>query len=170
MHKYRIYCETDSKFEYVIASVEPTKCPVNDVHTIKADCACIVQQDIMINDGTLKKLTLADYKQLRYNEIDGKTLALIDGGFTHDGQVFSLSVFAQMNWHTLKNQTGEFTFPKNVSRKNNTKHSLSQANVDTLWDDGKVFIENILDVGRNLKQDVFDADDETEVDAVVDGR
>jgi hypothetical protein len=32
--KYRIYCETDSKYEYVWGEDAPTKCPVDTAHTV----------------------------------------------------------------------------------------------------------------------------------------
>lgn len=170
MNKWRLYNETSGQYENVIASGEPTLCPSNPTDVVRVDSCVIIEKDIKVNDGTPKELSLDDYKQLRYNEIDGKSLAMLDTGFTHDGQVFSLSIYAQTNWHALMDEKSQFTFPKDVSRKNNTKHSLTDANVSVLWNDGKAFVESILDAGRDLKQQIFDAVDEAAVDLIIDNR
>jgi len=115
-------------------------------------------------------LSLAEYKQVKYDAIDAKTIQLIGTGFVHDSETFSLSLGAQTNWHALKNQTSEFTFPKDVSTKGNNKYSLTEANVSVLWAAGKVALDGHLTTGRDLKKSVFDAVDEAGVDAVVDNR
>ena len=169
MNKYKLFStENPTTEQFFISDSEPTTCP--DGGTLDSQSVVIVKSGVLVNDGTPTDLTLADYKKLRYNEIDGKSMALIDTGFTHDSKVFSLSSFAQLNWHTLMNQTAQFTFPKDVSLKNNSKHSLTEANVSVLWADGKAFIESVIDGGRNLKQSIFDAVDESAVDAIIDNR
>jgi hypothetical protein len=42
VNKYRIKCLTDSKFEYVWATEEPTACPVNSQHSIDQSATVIV--------------------------------------------------------------------------------------------------------------------------------
>lgn len=42
IYKYRVYCTTDSKYEYVWAETEPTACPVNTAHTIDTNTITIV--------------------------------------------------------------------------------------------------------------------------------
>lgn len=36
-YKYRIYCDTDSKWEYIWDTVEPTVCPTNAGHTVNSN-------------------------------------------------------------------------------------------------------------------------------------
>jgi hypothetical protein len=170
MDKYKVYCETDNKWECVIASAEPTVCPTNGAHTLRAGSANILDKDILVNDGTPKELTLADYKQLRFNEIDGKTLALLAPGFTYDSKTFSLSSNAQLNWSEIHSNKTEFTFPLDVSTIDNDTYALAEANVDAFWTAGKDKVQEHIDSGRVLKKSVKDAVDEAAVDAVVDNR
>lgn len=170
MNKYRIYCTTDSKMEYVIASAEPTECPTNAAHTVSSDSICIIQKDVKVNDGTPTDLTLSDYKQLRYNEIDGKTMALIAPGFTYDGKQFSLSIPAQNNWSGLHDNSADFIFPYDITTIDNDTYSLTSANLNAFWTAAKDVLEDKLGTGRALKKQIFDAADEAAVDAVVDNR
>ena len=54
IYKYRIYCVTDSKYEYQWAEQEPTTCPTNTGHTIDSSQTTIVQtkedQSIIIKE------------------------------------------------------------------------------------------------------------------------
>lgn len=170
MNKYKIYCETDSKWEEVIASVEPTQCPVDNVHTVKADSVSVIENDILVRDGTALSITLAELKQLRYNEIDGKTAALIAPGFTYDGKQFSLSVTAQMNWNGLKTNEADFSWPVAISTIDNYEYSLAQANLSAFWTAGRDVVKAALDGGRDLKKQIYDAIDEAAVNAIVDNR
>lgn len=170
MDKWRLYNETLGQYEYVIASSEPTRCPSNQDDVLRVGSCVIIEEDIKVNDGTPKELTLDEYKQLRYNEIDAKSMIMLDNGFTHEGQQFSLSIYAQTNWHALMDEKSQFTFPKDISRKNNSKHVLSEDKVSVLWHDGKNYVENILNEGRNLKQQVFESDNKASVDAIIDNR
>lgn len=47
LHKYKIHCQTDAKFEYTdfrdSALVVPTTCPVNTAHVVTADSAAVVE-------------------------------------------------------------------------------------------------------------------------------
>lgn len=43
LYKYRIYCVTDSTYEYVWAEEEPTTCPTNTAHTIDTTSITIVE-------------------------------------------------------------------------------------------------------------------------------
>jgi hypothetical protein len=169
MNKYRVYCETDGWVE-VIASTEPTMCPIDNGHTLRTGTTAIIETNILVNDGTPKELTLSDYKTLRYNEIDAKTGALIGAGFTYDSKQFSLSSAAQRNWSEIHSNQTEFTFPLAISTLDNDEYSLASANVNAFWTAGKDALKGHLDSGRALKKSVFDAVDEAAVDAVVDNR
>lgn len=168
--RYRIYCDTDSKWEFVFASSPPTVCPTDGGHTVRSDSVVKVQSDVLVNDGTAKSLALPDYKQLRHNEIDGNTKALIGAGFTYDSKTFSASINAQTNWNTLKDQEAEFTWPVNISTLDNDEYSLTAANLDAFWIAARDAIKGHLDSGRTLKKTIFDAANESAVDAVVDSR
>ena len=37
LYKYRIYCQTDSKWEYIWNDIAPTTCPVNVAHTVNSN-------------------------------------------------------------------------------------------------------------------------------------
>lgn len=42
VHKYRVYCTTDSKYEFTWGETEPTTCPTNTGHTINTSLTTIV--------------------------------------------------------------------------------------------------------------------------------
>jgi hypothetical protein len=113
---------------------------------------------------------LASLKEYRYNQIDAKTSELIQQGFTYDSKQFSLSLPAQTNWHAIKNQKSEFTFPVTVSTLDNSGYDLSQANVDVFWQQGKDTLKGYIDTGRVLKKQIFDAPDIASVNAIIDNR
>ena len=122
-------------------------------------------REININD-----LSLEEFKELKFKEIDMNTGGLISKGFVHDSKTFSLSGNAQANWHTLKNQKAEFTFPKDVTTKNNDTYSLADVDVDTFWESGKLVIEGHLTSGRNLKKAIFDATTKDAIKLIIDNR
>jgi hypothetical protein len=46
IYKYRVYCQTDSTYEYVWNETEPTKCPENTSHTIDSTITTIVEERV----------------------------------------------------------------------------------------------------------------------------
>ena len=73
-------------------------------------------------DATLaahEAISLVDSKQLRYNEIDEKTKSLINDGFIYDSETFSLSTPAQTNWNSFHSNESEFSWPLEISTKDN---------------------------------------------------
>ena len=129
-------------------------------------------------DGT----SLADYEELEYvdhkkaekiAEIDARTVELIEAGFDYNGEHFSMSPAAQMNWTQLQvhNITGAVTFPVGVSTSDDGEYQLQDAA------DFVGFITAIAglkiasyDGGRVLKLQVKAATTLAEVAAVVDNR
>jgi len=171
MKKYRLHCNTDNKNEFVISDSVPSDCPIDAGHLIDSSSVCIVDNDVLVNDGTPKNLPLSDYKQLRYNEIDGKTMSLIFGqGFTFDSHQFSLSIPAQGNWTNIKTNISDFTFPLDVTTVDNNTYSLSETDVVAFWTAGRDAVKTNMDSGRVLKKSVYDATTSAQVDAVVDNR
>lgn len=65
LYKYQIYCETDSKWEYVWRDSPPSICPVNNNHTVNSDTVSVVESinknDISYGDGTI----VDSYNRLR---------------------------------------------------------------------------------------------------------
>jgi len=136
-----------------------------------------VYGDSLSNESALGTLvedhgyeTLAELKDRRYNEIDYKTMTLIAPGFTYDGTTFSLSISAQMNWSSIKENTSDFTFPLNISTIDNYEYTLAEADVCDFWCEGRDTVKGHLDSGRALKKSVHDAADEAAVDVVTDTR
>lgn len=170
MDKYKVWCNDDSKWECVIASTSPTACPTNPAHTIDLTKSVSTTLDIKVNDGCPKELTLADYKQLRYNEIDWKTEQLILTGFIYDSETFSLSAYAQSNWTALKTSTADFVWPVEITAMNNNVYSLTEANLLAFWTAARDGVKDHLDSGRALKKTIFDATTEVAIDAVIDAR
>ncbi len=117
-----------------------------------------------------KELTVAEEKELRYNEIDAKTRELITAGFEFEGNVFSLSGNAQLNWSEVHTNQNQFTFPLAISMKNHDTYDIPQNKVQPFWSAAKDTVKGHLDSGRVLKKSVFDATTKAQVNAVIDNR
>lgn len=44
VNHYRVFCETDGKFEYLWSESDPTDCPINSSHTIDTDKTTIIER------------------------------------------------------------------------------------------------------------------------------
>ena len=64
-----MYNETKDQWEFVISDAVPTVLPDNPADTVRAGSVSITHQDVKVNDGTAKQLTLPNYKLLRFDEI-----------------------------------------------------------------------------------------------------
>lgn len=125
----------------------------------------------MIREAFKAGMTLEEYKEARYDEIDSKTASIIiEAGFTYDSIVFSTSRVAQFNWSNLKNSKSTFTFPKDISTKAHGTYSLAEANVDAFWLAGKNVVDPLIDAGRVLVQSITDAVDIAAVKLITDAR
>ena len=73
VHKYRVWCNTDSKYVEVWAEEEPTTCPENNGHSIDPDKTVIVEtvsEDFPLSDIDEKKIAVhPSYKP----RVEGKT-------------------------------------------------------------------------------------------------
>ena len=149
---------------------------VDDAYDFAGNNATEIVTNIQTWFDTLAKsniypvLTLLEYKKVRYDEIDLRTRQLVSVGFGFDGQVFSLSPPAQLNWTNVKSSKADFTYPLMISTLNNNEYSLSNANVEGFWTAGKDTLKGHLDTGRILKKSIFDAVDKAAVDVVEDDR
>lgn len=168
--KYRIYCETDQKYEYVISDVLPVACPVNPAHDMRAGSAVIIEAVEKL-DGTIVSLPLAEQKILKNQAIDSRTKELIDQGFIYNGIAFSASETAQRNWLAVDQLKDDLVFPFGISTKDDGEYLLAdiaEAHIFTLTGLGS--IEPHYASGRALKQLVNAAIDQAALDAIVDNR
>ena len=70
LNKYRLYCNTDSTYEYIWSETEPTTCPTNTAHTIDANQTAIIERREP-NTITIKEETTPTngyYRFQGYNE------------------------------------------------------------------------------------------------------
>lgn len=114
--------------------------------------------------------TLTELKSEKYLEIDGNTVALIAAGFQFDGESFSLSAGAQLNWSEIHTNKLLLTFPLEISTLDNNTYDLELLDVEDFWSAALNGVKTHLDSGRALKKQVFDAADKAAVLAVVDNR
>lgn len=112
---------------------------------------------------------LQNNKSLRISEVDYRTRELISNGFTYDGNLFSMSEFAQINWDDIKANSTDYSFPLEIPTKT-YKYSLTQGNLNAFWGAKSDFKWGYLDSGRALNVSITDATTQTELDAVIDNR
>ena len=177
MDKYRVYCETHG-WQEVIASAEPTVCPVDDVAELRAGSAAIIERDVYENvDNIATELVLDDYKRLKINSIDRRTGELIALGFefpASSGNIFSLSASAQTNILALDNTRDDpaMVYPINYNTidDKDVYQVIDSATLHNMYLTALSVKKGHLDSGTSLKDLVRAATTETEVDAVVDNR
>ena len=175
MDRYRMYNETKNQWEFVISDQVPTVLPDNPGDSVRAGSVAITHQDVKVNDGTTKQLTLDNYKLLRIDEIDIRTGELIFQGFEYpsaSGNIFSFSTNAQSNLLGTYSAKDLLTYPFGWSLKDDSAvyqiaDSTEMANffltalgTKKAWQDS----------GTALKQAIKAAIDEAGVDAVIDNR
>jgi hypothetical protein len=175
MDRYRMYNETKDQWEFVISDVEPTVLPDNPADTVRAGSVSITHQNVLVNDGTAKQLTLPNYKLLRFDEIDKRTGEKITEGFEFppaSGNVFSFSANAQSNLLGTYSAKDLLTYPFGWSTKDD--HLVYQ--IADVAEMSNFFLTALgtkkawQDSGTALKQAVEAATDEAEVDAIIDNR
>lgn len=115
-------------------------------------------------------LSLAEKQAQRIIDIDAKTRELIAEGFAFDGQKFSLSTQAQMNWITLVSCASHFAWPMNVTTLANTTYKLQAENLAGFFTAGSTVVAVAVGSGRALKIAVNAANNQSDLDAVVDTR
>jgi len=126
-----------------------------------------------IKDGSLMDTTVKIHdstiidKQVRIDAIDAHTGELILEGFAYDGETFSLSDFAQINWNNIKGNISDLTFPMDISTKTNGKYSLIEEKVVPFWNAKEGMVTGYLESGRDLVVAISAATTQEELDAVV---
>ena len=123
---------------------------------------------------TIEGLTLEQYKEMRYKEIDTRTAEIITQGFTYQNKVFSLSQNAQINILAI-NETREdpaLSYPIIY----NTIDDLDSYSVTDATDLHNMYLtalgtkKGVVDSGTALKDSVRIAVNETEVELIIDNR
>jgi len=130
---------------------------------------------VEMNQSEKDVVDAADFviaKATRRNLIDYQSGVLIAGGFTYDSTQFSLSANAQINWTNVHQNRANWSYPLKVSIfALSGEYSLTnQTTVENFYNTGIQRVKTILDGGRQLKIDINNAADQTELDAVVDDR
>lgn len=98
---------------------------------------------------------------------DAKTAETIFEGFTYDGNLFSMSTSAQINWTNLFFIPDEM-FPLNVSTKNDeTVYSLALANRQAFYGAALTHKNGALQAGNALKAAAKAATTIAELEAVL---
>jgi hypothetical protein len=173
MDKFKVYCETDG-WVHVVSSAEPTVCPNDSGHTLRAGSAAVIQQDIYINDGTPTELTLDEYKELRYHEIDTRTSEIVLLGFTYQSKVFSLSQNAQINLLALDETRDDpaLTYPiiYNTIDDLDSYTVADSTDLHTMYLTALATKKGTVDSGTTLKTSIRNATTQAEVDAIIDNR
>lgn len=116
---------------------------------------------------------LDDYKQLRYQQIDKKDEALIKQGFTHNGQVFSLSNNAQKTWLMLHQMRTFLTYPftKTVLDDSLPPYTIAdQVELETMALTILGAVNGIISSGDVLKDSIRAAATKGAIDLIVDTR
>jgi hypothetical protein len=97
--------------------------------------------------------SVEDYKKYLIDIIDEKTSESIALGFNFEGNIFSMSTNAQINWSNLLN-IPEQLFPLQVSTKDNEVYMLALANRLNFYLTALGTKKARLDAGNALKQQV----------------
>jgi hypothetical protein len=174
MNKYKVYCEIDGWIE-VISNAEPTVCPIDGGHTLRAGSAVIIETDIKENpNGIATELPLADYKNLKHNAIDRRTGELIEGGYVYSTKTFSFSPNAQINivalFATKDNPALIYPIKYNTIDDLDTYDIANAADLEGMYLTALGTKKAHLDSGTVFKDAVRAAVDEAGVDAVIDNR
>ena len=110
--------------------------------------------DVENSQVILKDKSAAEIRRIKIAEIDSETQQSIAEGFTYDGQTFSLSQNAQLNWQRLLllHQNKLFGESRRISTKDNQTYVLKAANLQAFIRAGQSAIETALEAGRSRKQ------------------
>jgi hypothetical protein len=123
---------------------------------------------------TIQALSLEEYKDVRYKEIDARTEEKILLGFSYQGKVFSMSANAQTNILALDNTRDDPALIYPITY--NTLDDLDSYNVVDSTDLHNMYLTALatkkawVDSGTLLKDSVRDAIDEQAVQAIIDNR
>ena len=153
---------------------------VNFAGAVSATNKFIVYGDSIADQTTLDNIvlnheavSLDEYKLNRIKDIDQRTQELISNGFPYDGEMFSLSEHAQLNWIGMKTAdiSDLLTFPMGITTIDDKEYLIqSKTSLTTFYITGLGYKKAILDSGRSLKTQIKTAVDVAGIDGVIDAR
>ncbi len=117
--------------------------------------------------------SLEDQKVARICCVDMKTQSLIATGFAYDGNTFSLSGSAQLNWTGLlaADASGLVDYPHTVTTQDDQEYQIgSSTQLKLFIGSAMMAIEVPIATGRALKLALNAATTQAELDAVIDNR
>ena len=109
--------------------------------------------------------TLDEYKKHLIDLQDKKTENLILSGFTFDGNLFSLSINAQINWSNLLNFP-QVMFPLNLSTKDDNIYILNFSNVQNFYFTSLGRKSECLQLGNDIKKRINESLTIAELDLI----
>lgn len=108
---------------------------------------------------------LDEYKKHLIDLQDKKTEDLILSGFTFDGNLFSLSINAQINWSNLLN-IPQVMFPLNLSTKDDNIYILTFSNVQNFYFTALGRKNECLQLGNLVKKRINESTTTEELDLI----
>ena len=139
-----------------------------DKLTIVMDAALSAGEKTALDAVVAAHDTLATYKAAKIAEVDAETHRRISLGFTHNATLFSLSMEAQTNWLGLKAFSSDFTYPLDVSAKDESIYAIAdETEALTMAAVAAGTKDAHLSPGRTVKAAVLAAADEAAVDAAA---
>lgn len=109
--------------------------------------------------------SLSNYKKSLIDLQDKKTENLILSGFTFDGNLFSLSKNAQINWSNLLNIPSSM-FPLNLSTKDDTIYVLNFSDVQNFYFAALSKKNECLQFGNDVKKRINESKNIAELDLI----
>lgn len=100
--------------------------------------------------------TIEEYRNYLVDLVDNKTSESITGeGFQYDGETFSMSFNAQINWSNILNIPSQL-FPLPVSTRDNEIYYLSEENKTAFYLSALAAKNSKLQAGNVKKQEIKD--------------
>lgn len=173
MDKYRVISiESPLLYQEIISSGVPTVCPNGE--TICERKTIKLEKDIRFNDGSFKEVTIEDAKFLRLNEIDRKTEAIIQTGYSFAGKQFSLSINGQTNILALDNSKDDpaITYPIGFNTIDDSETFMipDSATLHGMYLTALGTKKAYLNSGTDLKTLINACSTVEEVDSIIDNR
>lgn len=115
-------------------------------------------------------ISLDDNRNAKLEAIDGRTDAIIDGGFDFDSNHFSLSAEAQTNWLGMATLHDSLPWPFEVTTGANIGYLLTLENLGAFIAAGIAVIQKAVSTGRVLKIQCVNAQTQADLDKIMDTR
>jgi len=165
INKYRIYCTTDNKWEYIWDTSAPTTCPVNGVHTVNANSVSILGnvkriQDI---DTTASPYTITGYNFYRANTTSGAITINLKPAAENKDRVIIFQNISGINTLTIDGNAAETIGGSATASVTGNKGMLKIQSNGSNW----VVLEIRTTDGDNLLDGTLYADNFDKGDVIV---